>query len=381
MVIFMVNCSNHSKNTSKSSSISEDKKIESTSDEIKFEYEILTQRDVLQWPFSYKSIWNTPIGSNAIYVNAKIELSKAAGMTIEEENIVLAVDAPLTEIYISDAEWNPRDNRCDIDGGFLMAVPIPEDYIVSPLNWEGSTPNSGLAVLLKDGRTIKQTQPFARCVGGGKATSKYVFSNEDIYGEGNTGAHGASKLSVLGGTLRLGELRPDEKPIRHVLKVNIYGALNLFYDEETKGYRWPALSADSYASREYGAKRTKEIVEACRMGALLAIPQKLNINSLDLETKPAKILAEAFQKFGAYIVDDTAWDVYAIATEWSPEGRFKEQFKEDWGFEFTSESKNTPWARDMDRIFKNLHVVENNSKTSIGGGGTPIAPLAPKLKY
>jgi hypothetical protein len=41
------------------------------------------------------------------------------------------------------------------------------------------------------------------------------------------------------------------------------------------------------------------------------------------------------------------------------------------------ESKNNPWARDMDRIFLNLHVVDNNSGSSIGGGGQPLMLLAP----
>ena len=35
--------------------------------------------------------------------------------------------------------------------------------------------------------------------------------------------------------------------------------------------------------------------------------------------------------FGAYLVDDTAWDVYAIVTEWSPEGRFAEEFEKKLG--------------------------------------------------
>ena len=101
---------------------------------------------------------------------------------------------------------------------------------------------------------------------------------------------------------------------------------------------------------------------------------------MGFETAPAKILAKAFQDYGAYIVDDTGWDVYAIVTQWSPEGRFTTEFEKEWGFSFTPQSKNTPWARDMDKIFLNLHVVNNNSKTSIGGGGTPRMPLAPDFK-
>ena len=40
-------------------------------------------------------------------------------------------------------------------------------------------------------------------------------------------------------------------------------------------------------------------------------------------------------------------------------------------------SLNTPWSRDMRKIFTQLHVVDNNGPEQIGGGGDPIGPLAP----
>jgi len=95
------------------------------------------------------------------------------------------------------------------------------------------------------------------------------------------------------------------------------------------------------------------------------------------ETIPGKILARAFQKYGAYIVDDTAWDVYAIETEWSPNGRVLDEFENAWGFPFKEANLNTPWTRDMKKIFMNLHVVDNNAPGNIGGGGKPLVPLAP----
>jgi len=113
------------------------------------------------------------------------------------------------------------------------------------------------------------------------------------------------------------------------------------------------------------------------MGALLALPAHYNLDSLEFETEPGRIMAEAFQNYGAYVVDDTYWDVYAIITEWGPDGRFADQFENDWGFSIKPSSKDTPWAKDMDRIFLNLHVVDNNSAGAKGGGGMPLMPLAP----
>jgi hypothetical protein len=337
------------------------------------------KRDVKKWPFAQNSIWNMPIGSDAEYVHAQLEKAMEQGMTIDEDIIVLTENAPLTDIFISNAGWNRNKSRCEIEGDLIFSAPIPDDFFVSPENWDGQTPNSGIAVLMPDGRTIKQTQPFARCEAGKAATSRYVFEDQDLYGEGRYGAHGASKLSAIGGALRVGELRPGSGIVNHVLKVNIYAAKNLFYDEVTRGFRWPAKSADGYAPGNYYTKRSAPVVKECRMGALLALPANWDLDSLGFETEPARILAETFQKYGAYIVDDTAWDVYAIITEWGPDGRFTDQFEEDWGFSMKQVSKNTPWARDMDRIFLNLHVVNNNSENSKGGGGKPLMPLAPEF--
>jgi hypothetical protein len=337
-------------------------------------------RDPLKWPFSQTSIWNIPIGSDAKYVHAHIEKAMAAGMTIDEDYIVMSPEAPLMDIAENFSGWDQNKNRCPVEGKVLFSAPIPQSFIVSPETWDGITPNAGLAVLMPDKRTIKQTQPFAHCTAGQPGTSQYMFEDVDIYSDGFYGSHGGSGLSAIGGTLRLGELTPNSGPIRHALKVNIFGRKNIYYDAETKGFRWPAKRADGYAANNYYKDRKSEIVKACRMGALLALPAKMKLDSLGFETKPARILAEAFQNYGAYLVDDTAWDVYAIMTEWSPDGRFDVDFKRNWGFSMKEKDKNTAWARDMDRIFLNLHVVDNNSATSKGGGGKPRMPMAPAFR-
>ena len=334
-------------------------------------------RNPLKWPFSTTSIWNMPIGSNAEYTHAYIERATQAGMTIDEDYIVMTPAAPLMDIYWSNAGWNANGNRCLRNRDTPLASwPIPQDFIVSPQTWDGKTPNAGIAVLMPDGRTIKHSQPFAHCEEGGYATSQYMFDDADLYGDGYYGSHGGSKLSAIGGALRVGELTPTSGPIRHALKINLYGRKNIYYDSATRGYRWPAKAADSYASSAYYKDRKNPVVPDCRMGALFALPPSTTISSLNLETEPAKILALAFQDYGAYLVDDTAWDVWAIVTEWGPDGRFATEFRKDWGFSFST-GVNTAFGRDMIKIFTNLHVVTNNTAQSIGGGGTPRVPLAP----
>lgn len=332
-------------------------------------------RDPYKWPFAATSIWNMPIGSEAEYVHAYLE--PADGVTVDEDYIVMTPDAPLMEVKESTAGWDRSKSRCETTGKHLFSAPIPQDFVVSPRTWDGATPNAGLAVLMPDGRTIKQTQPFAHCEGSEYGTSQYMFPDQDLYGDGLYGAHGASKLSAIGGALRVGELTPESGPIRHALKINVFARKNVYYDEETIGFRWPALSADGYAADHYYKDRTNPMVKACRMGALLALPSWLDLDALSFETEPGRILAQAFQDYGAYLVDDTAWDVYALITEWGPAGRFSDEFEKNWGFPFAEFSEDSPWKRDMDKIFVNLHVVDNNAPDRIGGGGEPRVPLAP----
>lgn len=336
-------------------------------------------RDPYRWPFSETSIWNMPIGSGAEYVPAQLDLPEKFRMQIDEDYIVMKPNAPLVKVFLSEAEWDGTKNRCDHENTLLFEAPFPHHWIISSDTWLGTTPNSGLAVLMPDGETIKQTQPFAHCREGEIATSKYVFNDVNIYGDGITGAHGGSGLSAIGGCLRYDELTPISGPIRHALKIDVYAAKNLYYDTATKGFRWPARGADGYAAGVYGTLRETKPNPECRMGALLALPASLDIATLNLQTEPAKILAKAFQDYGGYIVDDTAWETFAIVVEWGPDGRFGDEFKKNWGFDFITDG-NDEWGKDLKKIFATLHIVVNNTEQTIGGGGTPRQPLAPPFK-
>ncbi|MFC3109201.1 hypothetical protein ACFOFO_14720, partial [Undibacterium arcticum] len=103
--------------------------------------------------------------------------------------------------------------------------------------------------------------------------------------------------------------------------------------------------------------------------------------TLGLETEPGKQLAWTLQNYGAYIVDSTGGPAFALNAENGPDGSLRTQFKADWGFDLEQRVQGaTPWVRDMQRLVQALYVVNNNSPTSIGGGGTPRQPLAPSLQ-
>jgi len=343
-----------------------------------------TGRNATLWPFSRDSIWNLPIGANAVYVPGNIKKPTASGMTTDVDVLILTPTAPVTKVWENSDAWSGR-SRCDAQGGVLFEAPIPTDFVVQGAgsgNPDGTTPNYATAILAADGHTLIQGQPMARCTAGGTATMWWWdHGKEDLFGTGNSGAHGGSMLSSLGGVIRLGELVPGGA-IHHALKVNLLGADN--YYSGSGGYRWPATTADGCAPGCYGGS-----VPALRMGSLLALPPSIDVNAMGLETgEPAKILAHAFQDYGAYTVDDAAWSVYAVATEYSPSGKVDDEFGAAWNFTISPSSRNVPWARDMDRIFGALAVVDNwdssewqvvsaSNGTQGAGGGAPRVPWAP----
>jgi len=341
-------------------------------------------RDPLKQPFASNSIWNMPIGSNAVYVPAHMPANPGGDdwtpmPQIDDEHIVLRPSAPLVDINYSDAGWSSK-SRCNSTassgGGLPVSVPIPNDYVVPSDNT-----NSGAAFLLADGRTIVQTQPFARCTAGAAATSVIKFANVDLYGDGIIGAHGGSRLSSVGGSIRIGELRPGQQGPKHALKLNV-DSPRILYNCHTASecYRWPASTADSGAVGDYGSSNPAPNL-ALKMGALLALPASVNLDSLGLESAPGKQIAWTLQNYGAYIVDSTGGAAYAFSAEHGPDGTLRNQFQADYGIPLEQRiNDQTAWSRDVQRLMVALAIVDNNSASSVGGGGTPRQALAPEVK-
>lgn len=321
-----------------------------------------------------------PIGSGAVFVDAELNPRPggnawAAMPGIDGEQLILEPAAPLTGIYYSKAAWSGA-NRCAATGGLLFSVPIPRNYVIPH-----SLRNSAAVFLMPDGRTLVQSQPVARCTAGGAGTAYVKFANVDLYGNGTTGAHGGSGLSAIGGSIRLGELRPGSSTgPRHALKVNVYAREALYRCASRPACsRWPAITSDSYALGWYGSVGNNQN-SAMKMGALLAIPGSRSILALGLETMPARQLAWTLQNYGAYIVDDTYAPGFDFSAEEGPHGAKKDEFKRDWGFDMAQKAQNdTPWVRDIQRLMQALHVVDNNSEAYMGGGGMPRQPLAPEI--
>ncbi len=322
-------------------------------------------RDKYRQPFSSDSIWNMPIGSAAVYVPA--EIGTTDGITVDEEYwLVTDASMPLRPFY-TNATFGP--GRCET-ATYQFDIRIPDDFVVGDAS-AGHTPNAVAAILLPDGRTIEQMNPISRCDRGGPLVAGWRAATVDIYGPGTLGGHGGSHLSSIGGSLRLGELT-GSAPIRHVLKVNLYG--HRFLSQAESGFRWPATAADALALGHPDDENSYAgDVPALRMGSLLALPQGLDITSLGLTTEAATKLAWTLQNYGAYVVDDTSWDVHAIDAEVG----VAEEFQVAYGFAMQASSGS--WYEDMMTLFGALAVVDNNAPGTVGGGGAPRQPLAPPI--
>ncbi len=337
----------------------------------------LAQRDPYKWPFAKTSIWNIPIHNNATYAPATIQ--DAANFAVDEDVIIMRPAAPLMRVETNNAGWSQSKDRCLDEGPTLYSAPIPAEWIYDKTVWEGVTPNAGVAIAYPD-NSIIQSQPFAKCNTQFATSGNNIWPAADcqLTGECIRGAHGGSGLSAIGGAIRVGELRSGKIP--HALKINLWGKEN-FYRDGSGGHRWPAYKADGGFDNPSEGNYYGGTNPEMKIGALLALGRNVVLNSvadnsLGLETEAALIIARAMRDYGAYTVDNTAWDSYAIITEIGPDGSVRDEFKNLYGLDMNVYGGlgNSAWGRDLKKLFGNLQVITNNSQANPGGG--PASDLA-----
>src|SRR5437899_11857079 len=90
-------------------------------------------RDPLTWPFSRDSIWNLPIGANAVYVPGNIKKPTAYGMTTDVDFFILTPTAPVTSVWKNNDAWS-GGSRCTAEGRCLFVSASPSDFVV-PVSW------------------------------------------------------------------------------------------------------------------------------------------------------------------------------------------------------------------------------------------------------
>ncbi len=327
----------------------------------------LSQRDKYKQPFSRDAIWSTPIGSEAQYVVAGLGPASAVGIDAIHW-IVADEDDPVREIYDDLDGWSTQ--RCSGEKPTGVYTHVPDDLIVPDVN-PPETPNNTAAFLQPGGDTLVQSNALARCETGGdvygvppRDEDGENFPNQSIYGDGILGGHGGSLLSSIGGTIRRGELIMTE-PIRHVLKVLVNDSLLC---RGPGSFRWPAGKSDkNWDPDGNDPLYTGNNPYVC-MGSLLAIPESLKKHRVDLVTEVGRKLFDALVGYGAYIVDNAAWNCYYFCAE---EG-VREEVARYYGHSIDT-NQDTPYHRDVNKLFGWLSVIDDNGPNSIGGAGDPIA--------
>ncbi len=336
---------------------------------------VFTPRNKFYWPFDKTSIWNMPIGSNAIYKAADFG---PLGLVYADAEYIYqsSITDPLQPVYLP-AGFGPPRVPAGITPSYV-SIYLPDNYIVPDATlFPFSTPNNAAAMIDPDSITYYELEPFTRPDGAGKVyaynASRNGVTTQNIKGDGRWGAHFGSGLSTLGGSIRVGEIN-GSAPISHALKLEF--DTHMYWKnpvDASKSYRWPADNCDGNTAN-YGIYNTTN--QSLAVGALLAIPPDVTITSLNLQTAQARKIFYALQDYGAYIVD-------ASGDGYKPNGGYsvlicaeKKVIDTEFSFDGTP-TENVSWFNDFKALINALKVVDNNTPVSIGGGGIPRQTMAP----
>lgn len=350
-------------------------------------------RDWRTWPFSTNSPWNTPIGTGAQFEAVPGWELLDAGFNPGQwtDSVVIATnDDPLVDLYINTSptlsNWgwiSSGYSNCNVDrAGAMRLLQVARQTVVNQGNvWStlndkdqgnsasylprayhkakqdfrtrfrmpiGSCPSRDTDALMTfvqpDGWALETYATII--VSSGLVISGNTASYYDMKGDGTGWWNGrrASMLPAIGGLIRKGEIANGLIP--HALAVTVPPKV---LKEKVV---WPAYAFD-----------TNDHYLNCKdclpMGSLLAIPREVNLESLGLSCA-GLVVARAARDFGVYVVDTGGEGV-----------TFQVEFKD-------TDARGLD-TQDAKLIERNLRRVANNSKSSPGGGGTPIAPLAPPL--
>jgi len=320
-------------------------------------------RNATLWPFATTSPWNTPVGSGARLESA----SDARTQTVRNfpTDAWLNVDQYSIPVFRATSS-DPIVTLSDSVNGGSWQVRMPA--AAAP----AAGTDANMAVIQPDGRTVDMWQA-TRTSGTTVSARTVAFSNITSSGLGPKAGIRASGLSSLGGLIRKWEVEPSDPNytdgvIRHALAISVapdmlqYTGGSVGSDAQgygtEHGYVWPATSQDGGSQSNYKGNLP--------MGSLLVIPKSVDLNSLGLDAQTMKI-AKAMQDYGGYVVDS------AGSFSWYAEPTLT-------GSKFQTSVAGAPdWAAGLRKIRSALVVVTNNGPNSVGGGGTPLAALAPNM--
>jgi len=181
-----------------------------------------------------------------------------------------------------------------------VAAPTPSFHMPNSLTIPDDGSNSPTTIMNTDVNQTLWLNSTARPTAG-----------TDIFGyiasKGNSpigSTHGGSYTA--GGYITMSEL--NNGVIAHALALNVYA--EKYLHKSGGGFTMPAWVADASYLSIYTGNTTQPLLV---MGAHLAIPTATTAASLGITSAYGLAIFNALQKYGAYVVDDTFWDAYALA--------------------------------------------------------------------
>ncbi len=318
-------------------------------------------REIWMHPFSVDSIWNTPLGKGAKYqspdgVETAMWRNRDAGgpngayRSIGFPEFAIQKARPTDPIM----KWTYEHRAGTLpwpftgrDKEFLMRTPT--NTAIDP----GS--DGHLIIISEDGAFAYEFWQARFDPTKMEYRATYVVRTP-LYGPGMAQRDGISEgiraagVSMLGGIVRCYEL--EERNIPHALSMMASPKQLKKAPTMAEQKVWPATHTDGSGTNNYSG--------VIPMGALFAIPQSVDLNSLGLKTPEGKALARAFQQFGGYVVDAATNTSKLAMVEGGCDKKLVDNL-----------------FVDMEVLFASLAMVTNNTPETPGGPGERIAPRPP----
>jgi hypothetical protein len=326
-------------------------------------------------PFAATSIWNRKIAPTAKYRDANLSADNQTAFIPGSMGVhMVRYSDPVKTVY--KARGSHFSQYCigqDKSIAFFK-VNLPRDLVVN------ESLDNGFHIFVYPDKSVRGGMGFERC--SPTADPAQFFKGEAggyrVDGDGLTGRHmglGAAGLVSLGGIIRSGELL-GTAPIAHALKVQlVHPTLYCHPMTDTKGFRWPAKSADSGACEAGSPRRYEGKNSDLEMGALLAMAPGYKCDALT--TLPGRKICRAFQVYGGYVSDsccntrtsrENFWMlVFQIRTpsDRTVEKELRTTYNirvDDLKCVLKDASQPTrDFKRDLDTVYNNLQVITNTS--------------------
>lgn len=284
-------------------------------------------RNAYVQPFASDSVWNTAIGSGAIYEAA----TDPATASLQKAGMYPYVNAAQYSIPITIA--SSTDPMVTVttpyNGSFTHHMP---DTAQVAGGTDGNLEVMDGQYVYDYWQAIKQTTTSYTAQAGRK---------EDLLGTGLGGGIRAAGWPSIAGLIRKEEFAAGVIP----------HALDLALDptQLKRGYVWPAISEDAGNSYSGGVP----------IGTLVAIPPSVDVTTLGL-TREGLMLAKALQDYGAYVSDQAGGGPILYAEPVMAGTQGLSNLTSDWSA----------------KVCKLLRVVSNSTATTVGGGGSRRQPFA-----